>query len=129
VAKPAASNESQVASNSSRPVMRLRQCAPDEPCLFGDQVGVLGHAIADHEGSRHVSPAGALLVTRPDVDLDRKAGGECSGPRLVPIALPDGRDDHVGRTRSPMLGAHGAKRRADVFGEERLPVQLQAAVR
>src|SRR5205814_5960036 len=82
----------------------------------------------DEERARHVSPAAALLVPRPEVDVDRQPGRERAGAGLVPVALPHRRDDHVWRARGTMLSTGGSQRRADVFGEERLSVHVQTAV-
>jgi hypothetical protein len=59
--------------------------------------------------------------------VDWKAGREWPGARLMPVALPHGRNDDVGRAEGPVLRARSAQRRADVFGQERLPVELQPA--
>jgi hypothetical protein len=109
--------------------VRLRQRAADEPLLLGDQAGVLGLRIADDERPCHVGPASARLVARPDVDLDREAGRERPASRLVPVALPHGRDDRVGRAAGAVLRAGGAQRRTDVFGQQPPAVHAKLAAR
>ena len=99
----------------------------DEPVLLRDQLGVLGHGLAGDEGACHVRPAAARLVARPEIDVDRQSRGERTATRLVPVALPDRRDDHIGRARRSMRGARLAQNEANVLGEEQLAVHLEAA--
>ena len=100
---------------------------PHEPVLLSDQIGVLRLGVARDEGSRHVRPAPALLVAGPDVDVDRQSRRERAAARLVAAALPDRGDDHIGRAWSSVRGARLAQSEADVLGEERLAVHLEAA--
>ena len=65
---------------------------------------------------------------RPEIDHDRQSARQRPAARVVAVAVPNRRDDHVGRARSPVIGTGGAQRRADVLCQQALPVHLEIAV-
>ena len=100
---------------------------------LADDVAQARHLVTDRavdERPRHVRPAAAGLVARPQVDLDRQVRRQRPGPGIVAApARQRGHDHDVPRSGSPRRGAGLADRRPHLLRRQRQPSPSRAAPR
>ena len=122
VGKPACSTISAATSYSARPVIPGRaasRAASSAERATSRRAATGGHLAVD-EGARHVRPAAAGVVARPQVDGDREAGRERAGAGIVAAAGAQRHDHDVRRRGGSGRRAGGAHGRPHGLGRERL---------